>query len=251
MTSSHIRYFSFLSLTIALGTTTACQNGGTPRPTPEHPGVPYGEGENQWLNLYLADSDTPTPVYVFSHANGSTADDVSGFVDELKGVGISTVSWESVVLPDGSAEDIETGWSDAQLMLDWLKENADTYNLDTDKMIIGGRSRGSLFSWQLAHSQEPDIKGIYMFQALPDGVWQNTDSWTPTDEVTENSPPMKLTYKEAPGTTDGHKPEHGYTILDRYEELGIGNKAELTHSLEGEASLFYDIADWCTNLLEQ
>ena len=31
------------------------------RPTPD---VAHGEGENQWMNFYLVDSDTPTPVYI-------------------------------------------------------------------------------------------------------------------------------------------------------------------------------------------
>jgi len=243
--------YSLLVFMMSIGATAACKDEGYARPTPDIAKVAYGDGENQWMNLYLADSDTPAPIYIFSHANGSTADDVSGFVDDLKEVGISTVSWESVVLPDGSAEDLETGWNDSLLMLTWLKDNAETYNFDTDNIVIGGRSRGSVFSWKLAHSQDLSIKGIYMFQALPDGVWQNPDSWTPTLEVTENSPPLKFTYREPPGTDDGHKPEHGYTILDRYKDLGIGDRSELSHSLDSEGkTLYYDIAAWCTNHLE-
>ena len=80
-------------------------------------------------------------------------------MDDLKEVGISTVSWESVVLPDGSPEDLETGWNDANLMIAWIRENKEIYNLDTDNIIIGGRSRGSVFNWQLAHSEDSAIKG--------------------------------------------------------------------------------------------
>ena len=51
---------------------TACSGDSSYyRPTPDM--VAYGEGENQWIDFYLADSDAPTPVYIFSHANGSTA----------------------------------------------------------------------------------------------------------------------------------------------------------------------------------
>ena len=252
MISSQPKYgLCVLIITVAMSA--ACKDGdsGYYRPPPDIAKVSYGERENQWMNFYLADSDTPTPVYIFSHANGSTADDVSRFVDDLKEVGISTVSWESVVMPNGSSEDLETGWNDAELMLAWLKDNKETYNLDTDNVIMGGRSRGSVFSWRLAHSQDPVIKGIYMFQALPDGVWENPESWTPTLEVTENSPPLKFTYREEPGTDDGHKPEHGYTILDRYEELGIGDQTDLSHSLDSQGkTLYYDIADWCLDILD-
>ena len=252
MISSQPKY-GLCVLMISVAMSAACKDGdsGYYRPPPDIAKVAYGERENQWMNFYLADSDTPTPVYIFSHANGSTADDVSRFVDDLKEVGISTVSWESVVMPNGSSEDLETGWNDAELMLSWLKDNKETYNLDTDNVIMGGRSRGSVFSWRLAHSQDPVIKGIYMFQALPDGVWENPESWTPTLEVTENSPPLKFTYREEPGTDDGHKPKHGYTILDRYEELGIGDQTDLSHSLDSQGkTLYYDIADWCTEILD-
>ena len=33
-----------------------------------------------------------------------------------------------MTLPDGSAEDIETGWNGAALMLSWVNTNADIYN---------------------------------------------------------------------------------------------------------------------------
>ena len=241
-------------LSIVLLATGACGDGKSSSTNDTDVGpvetmhVFYGDGENQWLNLYLAESENPTPVYLFAHANGATADDVGGFVALLQEVGISTISWESVVLPDGSAEDLETGWNDAELMLSWVKANADTYNLDASRLIVGGRSRGSVFSWRLAHSQDPAIKGIYMFQALPDGAWSG-NAWTPTENVSQNSPPMKLTYKEPRYTFDGHDPDNGYRILDRYTELGIGDRAELAEDLGREPALYSDIATWCQTLL--
>jgi hypothetical protein len=215
---------------------------------PETMHVPYGDGENQWLNLYVVDSDAPTPIYLFSHANGSTADDVGGFVAKLQNEGISTISWESVVLPDGSGEDLVTGWSDAQLMLDWVKEHGPDYNLDPSRLIVGGRSRGSIFSWELAHSDEPAIKGIYMFQALPDSAWLS-DDWNPTVEVHGDSPPMKLTYIEPRHTDDGHDPDNGYAIAERYEALGIGDRAEVAENVGSESGLYVDIGAWCRDML--
>ena len=75
-------------LVMSVAMSAACKDGdsGYYRPPPDIAKVAYGEGENQWMNFYLADSDTPTPVYIFSHANGSTADDVSGFVDDLNSI---------------------------------------------------------------------------------------------------------------------------------------------------------------------
>ena len=156
---------------------------------------------------------------------------------------ISTISWESVVLPDGSAEDLETGWNDAELMLSWVKANADTYNLDASRMIVGGRSRGSVFSWQLIAKTLPSKASTCSKHSLM--VHGVVTAWTPTENVSQNSPPMKLTCY----TFDGHDPDNGYRILDRYTELGIGDRAELAEDLGREPALYSDIATWCQTLL--
>ena len=70
MLTSMLKNHSLFIVTVCFGTT-ACQGGGEANPIPDVAKIPYGEGENQWMNLYLADSDTPTPLYLFSHANGS------------------------------------------------------------------------------------------------------------------------------------------------------------------------------------
>jgi hypothetical protein len=36
--------------------------------------VKYGLGENNWLNIYLAEGEGKRPLLVFAHANGSAAD---------------------------------------------------------------------------------------------------------------------------------------------------------------------------------
>ncbi|MEM7162657.1 MAG: hypothetical protein AAF487_09495 [Bacteroidota bacterium] len=211
--------------------------------------VAYGSEDRQWLNLYLADSNVPTPVYFFSHSNGATADDVQGFVADLQEAGISTISWESELIID-SFEDIETCWADAELMIQWVKNNAEQYNLDMNNLLIGGRSRGSIASWKLAHSQEDSIRGIYMFQALPDGAWGNLDEWNPTEDISALSADIKLTYKLEPGTVDIHDPENGALILSRYEELGIEENSSLSHSLGSDPQLYADISEWCLGRIQ-
>ena len=92
-------------------------------------------------------------------------------------VGISTVSWESVVLPDGSPEASETGWNDAELMLAWLKDNSETYNLDTDNIIMG-RSRGSKLAGDLLIAKTRPSKGLYVSSPAWWGMeTQNLDSY--------------------------------------------------------------------------
>ncbi len=196
--------------------------------TPTHAKVSYGPEDRQWLNLYLPSSSKPAPVFVYAHPNAYTADHVSrSWANPTVAAGIAIVSWESIPSVK-SPKDGLTCMADSDVMFDWIKDNADTYNLDVNNIIIGGQSRGSGVSWRLAHSQKAGIVGIYMGQALP-GKSFNERMLEP---ITKNSPPIFLAYRKEPGVEgDIHDPAHGLRVVKRYKELGIGDRAELVHSL--------------------
>jgi predicted esterase len=196
--------------------------------TPTHPHVSYGPEDRQWLNLYLPSGDEPAPVFIYAHHNGSTADDVkSSWANPTLAEGTAIVSWESIAKVQGMS-DFQKCAADAKVMFAWVKKNAATYNLDSEKIVIGGQSRGSFVSWELAHSQDASIVGIYMGQALP-GRSFNERLLEP---ITKKAPPIFLAYRKEPGVVgDNHDPAHGLRVLERYKELSIGDRAELVHSL--------------------
>ena len=196
--------------------------------TPTHSHVSYGPEDRQWLNLYLPSGSEPAPVFIYAHHNGSTADDVkTSWADPTLAAGTAIVSWESIARIKSRA-DGETCVADAEVMFAWVKDNAATYNFDIHNIIIGGQSRGSFVSWKLAYSQKAGIVGIYMGQALPGKTFNNLL----LEPITVNSPPIFLAYRKEPGVIgDIHDPENGLRILDRYNELGIGDRAELVDSL--------------------
>lgn len=193
-----------------------------------HAHVAYGPEDRQWLNLYLPSGEKPAPVFIYAHHNGSTADDVkNSWANPTLAGGTAIVSWESIAKVKGMS-DFQKCAADAKLMFAWVKKNAATYNLDSEKIIIGGQSRGSFVSWQLAHSHDKSIVGIYMGQALP-GKSFNERLLEP---ITKNAPPIFLAYRKEPGVVgDNHDPAHGLKVLEKYKELGIGDSAELVHSL--------------------
>ena len=128
--------------------------------TPTHAHVSYGPEDRQWLNLYLPSGDEPAPVFLYAHHNAATADDVkSDWADATVAAGIAIVSWESIAQVKGPQDGL-TCMADADIMFAWIKDNARTYNLDVNNIIIGGQSRGSGVSWRLAHSQNAGIVGI-------------------------------------------------------------------------------------------
>lgn len=189
--------------------------------------IAYGTDDpsRQWLNIHLAyDQAKPTPIYLFAHANGGTAYSMSEKqLDTIAGQGYTTISWESIATINTN-EDASIAFEDADIMYEWVLTNAAMYNLDPDHIVIGGRSRGSIVSWRLAHSGHQSIKGIYMYNALPKGIWDNTENWSPVDEVTTNSPQTFLVYGPDFDDEDGHNPIFVEPVVDRYNELLIGDR---------------------------
>jgi len=196
--------------------------------TPTHSKVSYGPEDRQWLNLYLPSGSDPVPVFIYAHPNGSTADYVkNSWADPTVAAGTAIVSWESIAKVKGMS-DFQTCTADAKVMFAWVKKNAATYNFDINKIFIGGQSRGSFVSWELALSRGPAIVGIYMGQALP-GKTFNERLLEP---ITKKAPPIFLAYRKEPGVVgDNHDPAHGQRVVERYKQLGIGDRAELVHSL--------------------
>ena len=199
-------------------------------------GVSYGSESRQFLDIYIAPATCPTPVYFHAHFNGGTTAMPASITNSLTNNGISIVSWES--LPSISTPaDIQIGWNDAELMFHWVKVNASTYNFDTTNFIIGGSSRGTILSWKEAHKGDPDIKGLYMYNALPTNAWGDSTIWYPPNDVTSLSPDIFFVYNREPGCStdpinpDIHDPNNGITIQNRYDLLGIGDHDTLIHSI--------------------
>ncbi|MEM9392155.1 MAG: hypothetical protein AAGA02_16880 [Bacteroidota bacterium] len=199
-------------------------------------GVKYGPESRQFLDIYKAESDCPTPIYFDAHGNGGNTSMPNSIIEGLNAQGISVIAWESLTSVN-TQEEVETGWSDAELMFEWVINNAETYNFDTSNLIIGGSSRGSILSWKYGHKENPNIKGLYMYNALPNTVWTMPNWWYPTNNVTSASPPIYFVYKREPGSStdpidpDFHDPNNGITIVNEYENLGIGEQATLVHSI--------------------
>ncbi len=201
-------------------------------------GLSYGPESRQFLDLYKAASACPTPIYFDAHGNGGDTSMPDDIIEELNALGITIIAWESLTAVKTESE-VETGWSDAELMFQWVQDHAETYNLDVNNMIIGGSSRGSILSWKYGHSADPGIKGLYMYNALPSNSWGF--GWYPPDDVTSASPPIQFVYKREPGCStdpvdpDIHDPNNGFAIIDTYTSIGLGDQTDMVHSI-GETS---------------
>jgi hypothetical protein len=196
--------------------------------------IQYGSGVNQWFNLYTSNSGTLSPVYVWAHPNGASLTSPGtaySFSDKTKNdlvqAGINIISWESTPQVQTEADLTQTE-TDFIALYKWIEVNGKKYNLDITKIVSGGRSRGTWASWPGTQTNTLNIKGFFGVQAFPQDGWLVR---RPQNLVTTSSPPIFLTYDEAPGTTDGHKPEYGIIVQNEYIKKGIGYKTSLYHSL--------------------
>jgi len=215
-----------------------------PNAKPSFSHVKYGPGEFNYLNLYIAPSSSPTAVYIWGHANGpskavpNTAGGFKAFVwDSLRSNGISAISWESIQQITNAEEFLEAE-SDMFKVLDWVIEHASEYNIDTTKIFTGGRSRGTVVSWKASQDNRYAnlIKGIYSVQFAGGGSRMINEFQTYIDA---ESPYLFLTFKtHLDDTTNIHSPEKAALLLQKYNEVGIGEKASLYHSLPDNYALY-------------
>jgi hypothetical protein len=207
-------------------------------PTFSH--IKYESGINNWLNIYQAVGKTSRPVVIWAHANGATAEKFPASLwQELSKLGVSVISWESE--PELTApEHVATGEKDFINVMDWVQKNAAKYNFDTNNIIISGRSRGTIISFLGANQLYKKIKGAYFTQALPNGGWRIRDF---TKDVTVNSPAMTMAFADGFGSKDGHTPDNGLKIADKYKELGIGDRFQIYENL-GKDGLYGHLVDF-------
>lgn len=239
-----------------------CSDNDSPNLEEEyHLNILYGTIENytgndgQWLNVYQAESNVPTPVYIWAHGNGHTYMDAhekyEPFVTTLLENGISVISWESIKQMDES--NYMEILDDADLMFQWVKDNALTYNLDMTNIIIGGHSRGTIASWRLAQSGDNGIKGIYYGDAAG-----NLDDVNAAlgNLITVNSPNIRMSYSKNKNNNDGqHDPNEGQKIIDIYRNLGFSEEDSQLLVSQGYPSMtelgFYtDLLPFCLYVLE-
>lgn len=215
----------------------------------------YTGNDGQWLNIYQAEANEPTPVYIWAHGNGHTYMDAhekyEPFITTLLENGISIISWESIKQMDES--NILDILDDADLMFEWVKSNAKTYNLDLSNVIIGGHSRGTIASWRLAHSGASGIKGIYHGDAA--GNLDDVNDFA-GNLVTINSPPIRMSYTQNKINNDGqHDPNEGQKIIDIYRDLGFNEEDSRLLENQGYPSMselgFYNnLLPFCLYVLE-
>ncbi len=133
------------------------------RKPPTHANVKYGEHERNVFDIWLADSDKPTPLAIYIHGGGFRAGSKEklnqNVLNELLKAGISVASinyrYMSVATP------LPTPHHDARRALQLMRSNAKEWNIDKERVAAFGGSAGAQICMWLAFTDEmakPDSK---------------------------------------------------------------------------------------------
>ena len=130
---------------------------------PTHAKVKYGDHERQIFDIWLADSDTPTPLAIYIHGGGFR----SGSKEKLKpnerdqllkaGISVAAINYRymSVDTP------LPTSHHDARRAVQLMRSRAEEWNIDKERVAAFGGSAGAQICMWLAFSDEmaePDSK---------------------------------------------------------------------------------------------
>jgi arylformamidase len=129
-------------------------------PAPTHANVAYGPHERNVLDLWLAKSDHPTPVYVFIHGGGWINGDKSSLAPAtLKamldhGVSVAAVNYRySTIAP------LPAPVHDAARAIQFLRSKAGEWNFNKERFAASGGSAGACTSlWLNYHDDLADPK---------------------------------------------------------------------------------------------
>ncbi|MGB0767641.1 MAG: alpha/beta hydrolase, partial [Phycisphaeraceae bacterium] len=128
-------------------------------PRPTHNDLPYGPDDKHHLDLYLAESDKPTPLVVFFHGGqfitGDERDTGTLNVRALLEAGISIAS---VDYRTTDSAPFPAPFDDATLALQYLRFYAETFNIDATRVAAHGEEAGGNLALYLAlHDDLADL----------------------------------------------------------------------------------------------
>lgn len=139
----------FIALIFAASATTGLLGQDSPRPTLAN--IPYGTHPSQVYDLWLAQSERPTPLVLFIHGGGfigGSKNEINAReLQELLAAGISVAAIEYRVLAHAK---LPVAHADAARALQHLRARATEWNFDKTRVGAFGGSAGAQLCMYLA-----------------------------------------------------------------------------------------------------
>lgn len=122
---------------------------------PHFSNVSYGENERNVLDVWLAESTTPTPVAIYIHGGGFKAGSKEKLNaaerDALLDAGISVASINYRLI---TTDPLPTAHHDAKRAVQFIRSKANEWNINKDRVAAFGGSAGAQICMWLAYSED-------------------------------------------------------------------------------------------------
>lgn len=116
-------------------------------PTPTFADVPYGPHPHQIFDIYLPKSDKPTPVLIWFGGIWKAAKHAAD-PNRFLHAGVAVIGVEVRTMEDAQADKfnppIQYVMDDATRIVQFIRLNAGKYNINPDRIALGGGSQGAL-----------------------------------------------------------------------------------------------------------
>ncbi len=130
-------------------------------PTPTHSGVEYGSHERHVLDFWQAASDKPTPLVMVIHGGGWTGgskERLNRFADVpallQAGISVAAINYRLMKHSQDVEPPVKAPLHDAARALQFLRSNADEWNVDKARIGAAGGSAGACSSLWLAYHDD-------------------------------------------------------------------------------------------------
>ena len=118
----------------------------------------YGEHERNTFDIWLAESEKPTPLIIYIHGGGFIGGDKSRYYESEDwvrfldaGISIASINYRFMNEPPYG---ILSSMNDSKRCLQYIRYYAKKYNIDKDKIACSGGSAGAGTSLWLAFSED-------------------------------------------------------------------------------------------------
>lgn len=122
-----------------------------PRSKPTHADIKYGPDERHVIDLYLVESEQPTPLVIYIHGGGFTGGNKQGVSPKLiRDMHAEKISVAAIHYRFISRDPFPAPFADSARAIQFLRHHAKKYNLDRERFAATGGSAGAGISLWLA-----------------------------------------------------------------------------------------------------
>ena len=176
------------------------------------------EYERSVLDLWLADSNKPTPLVIYFHGGGFKTGDKKFFQRSpmlrkyfRQGVSFASVNYPFLKQVGGKHLKI---LDHCPVAIRFLKQNSKKHNLDTEKISVMGNSAGALITCHVGHAFDLGVQSIFPIQQ-PMGTPLVT-----IPRLRKGGPPI-FVYNRSGPKDRVHHPDNAIFVKSKCDSLGI------------------------------